>query len=228
MAGALATLILGFSACQKDAKPRTPSVRVKSVPADQLCVTHGAIAAKDDRLRIEEPVVRAVAPASRGDAAAIKFTYGGPSEESELLASGQLRRQLGLKLRAEDGCNLIYVMWRIEPTPGLEVSVKRNPGKHTHAECGANGYTKVKAKRNRKGPALATGDTHTLQAELRGDELLAWVDKKLVWSGRLGDAAEGMSGPAGVRTDNVIADLDLMVAPGTATACPADDHDDDD
>jgi len=226
LVGGFVTLVLGYSACQKDAKPRTPSVRVKSVPVEQLCVTHGAIGTQNERLRIEDATVRAVAPASRGDAAAVKFTYGGPTEESVMLASGQLRRQIGLKLRAEDGCNLVYVMWRLEPEPGLEVSVKRNPGKHTHAECGANGYTKVKAKRNRKVAALAPGDTHQLQAEIRGDELLAWVDGKLMWSGVLGAGAAAMSGPAGVRTDNVIADLDLMVAPGPATVCPVEPADD--
>lgn len=227
IAGTLAALVLGYSACQKDARPRMPGVRVASVAADKLCVTHGAVGTQNQRLRVEEPVVRAVAPASRGDAAAIKFTYGGPTEESILLASGQLRRQIGLKLRAEDGCNLVYVMWRMEPEPGLEVSIKRNPGKHTHAECGANGYAKVKAKRNRKVPPLVAGDTHTLHAEIRGDELLAWVDNKLMWSGRLGSAVDGLQGPAGFRTDNAIADLDLLVAPGTATACPAGDPDDD-
>ena len=34
------------------------------------------------------------------------------------------------KLRAEDACNLVYVMWRIEPQSRLVVSVKRNPGQH--------------------------------------------------------------------------------------------------
>ena len=28
------------------------------------------------------------------------------------------RRQVGLKLRARDGCNVVYVMWRIEPKAG--------------------------------------------------------------------------------------------------------------
>lgn len=230
IAAGLASLVVGYSACQKDAKPRRPAVGVKATPQEALCVTHGSLGTENGHLRIEDPTVRAVAPAARGDAAALKFTYGGPSEESVLLASGQLRRQLGLKLRAEDGCNLIYVMWRIEPEPGLEVSIKRNPGKHAHAECGAKGYTKVKAKRNRKVPALVAGDTHTLHAEIRGDELLAWVDNKLMWSGPLGDGAADMTGPPGLRTDNVAADLDLLVAPAVTKelpACPGDEGDDD-
>lgn len=220
IAGGIAALVLGYSACQKDAKPRVPRIKVNPAPEAALCVTHGEVATAAGHLRIDQPTVRAVAPASRGDAAALRFTYDGPSEDAALLASGQLRRQLGLKLRAADGCNLVYVMWRLEPEPGLEVSIKRNPGKTTHAECGADGYTKVKPKRNRKVPKLEPGAAHTLQAEIRGDELLAWVDNRLMWSGRLGAAAEGMTGPAGLRTDNIAADLDLLVASGPATPCP--------
>ncbi len=228
--GGFVMAVLGYSACQKDAKPRMPGVKVKAAAEDALCVTHGKLGTADGHLRIDDPSVRAVAPASRGDAAALKFTYDGPSEEATLLASGQLRRQLGLKLRAEDGCNLVYVMWRLEPEPGLEVSVKANPGKHTHAECGAGGYTKVKSKRNRKVPKLEPGASHTLHAEIRGDELLAWVDNRLMWTGRLPAAAAALTGPAGLRTDNIATDLSLLVAPGTfknPPACPGDESDDD-
>ncbi len=227
IAGGIAALVLGYSACQKDAKPRVPRVKVNPAPEAALCVTHGEVATADGHLTVDNPTVRAVAPASRGDAAALRFTYTGASQESALLASGQLRRQLGLKLHAEDGCNLVYVMWRIEPEPGIEVSIKRNPGKHTHAECGTDGYTKVKPKRNRKVPVLEPGAAHTLQAEIRGDELLAWVDNRLMWTGRLGAAAEGLAGPAGFRSDNVAANLDLMIASGASTPCPVREADDD-
>ena len=36
-------------------------------------------------------------------------------------------------------------------------------------------------------PALEVGKTHTLRAEIVGDELLAWIDGKLLWQGRLPD-----------------------------------------
>jgi hypothetical protein len=50
------------------------------------------------------------------------------------LASGELRRQIGLKLQAEDTCNLIYAIWHIEPDAMVAVSVKRNAGMHTHEQ----------------------------------------------------------------------------------------------
>ena len=38
-------------------------------------------------------------------------------------------------------------------------------------------------------PAFEYGKTHTLRAEIVGDELFAWIDGKLLWQGRLPEAA---------------------------------------
>jgi hypothetical protein len=58
-------------------------------------------------------------------------------------------------LRAEDACNLVYLMWRIEPESRLVVSVKRNPGQHASAECGNRGYQNVKPRYSAPIPSLA-------------------------------------------------------------------------
>jgi hypothetical protein len=42
-----------------------------------------------------------------------------------------------------------------------------------------------------------------LRASIRGDELRAWIDDRLVWQGALPEAARELAGPAGLRTDNV-------------------------
>ena len=56
------------------------------------------------RLAIETPSSRAIIQAGTGNAAdqiaEIQFQYLGPSQDSRPLASGELRRQIGLKLRA--------------------------------------------------------------------------------------------------------------------------------
>ncbi|MEO6772928.1 MAG: hypothetical protein ABI467_07880 [Kofleriaceae bacterium] len=196
---------------------RDPSIAI--APAGELCVTRGAI----EQAAITEPTVRAFAPTSAGDAAQLAFTFRGDAPTARALANGQDRRQVGLKLRAQDGCNVVYVMWRLDPRPKLEVSVKRNAGKRTHEECGADGYTKVKpSHRAAPVPALVAGASHTLRAEIVGDELFAWIDGALAWQGRLPDEARALVGPAGLRTDNLeLADLELSAAPhaGTATAC---------
>src|SRR5256885_9993254 len=97
------------------------------------CVPRGRIAPGG---RVSVPKMRAVLPASDGNSAELRFTYFGPSEPEEPLASGLPRRQIGLKLRAQDPCNLVYVMWRIHPEARMVVSVKRNPGKHASRDCG--------------------------------------------------------------------------------------------
>src|SRR5262249_21498892 len=157
--------------------------KMAAVAHSNLCVTKGSVSAADGLLRVATPTTRAVAPGAVGDSAGLRFTYHGQTDEVRPLASGQIRHQLGLKLRAADGCNLVYVMWRMEPKPFIEVSVKRNPGKHTHAECGANGYTKVKPARSKPVPGFDEGVSHTLEAAIDGDTLVAKVDGDVVWEG---------------------------------------------
>jgi hypothetical protein len=130
--------------------------------------------------------------------------------------------QFGLKLRAADACNLIYVMWRVQPESKLVVSVKSNPGAHRSAECGNHGYQNIKPQSSAPVPAVAPGQMHTLRAIVTGSELQAWVDGRPVWRAQLGAVAGAMSGPAGVRSDDARLEFELAVdqAPAAAGALP--------
>lgn len=219
-----AVLALGcFAACSGN---KTEAAPTKLEVTDGLCVTKGAAALGR---KVTEPTVRAVAIGSEGNIATLTFTFRGDSDKIRELASGQARRQLGLKLRAQNGCNLVYVMWRLDPKPMLEVSVKHNAGKRSHEECGANGYTKVKAEKSLPVPELGAGDTHVLRAEILGDELRATIDKKLVWRGTLPDSARALAGPSGFRSDNLTYDLvafDARKGAAQATAKCSAEHGD--
>lgn len=194
-----------------------PERTVKLVPiTDTLCVTKGA--AKVGATVIE-PTMRAVALGSRGDGAALELVYRGDTEATRELASGAARRQVGLKLRAQDSCNVVYVMWRLDPKPMLEVSIKLNPGKSMHAECGAEGYTKIRPTKSWPVPVLAAGDKHVLRAAINGDDLTAWIDERVAWRGTLPAAVRTLVGPAGIRSDNLSFDLVGFSAPA---ADPAD------
>lgn len=210
----LALVATGCGSKTLDAAPAAAR-ELHPIAHEQLCVTKGAI----DRGAVTEPTMRAFARGSDGDAAQLRFTFRGDSDTGRQLASGQLRRQLGLKLRAQDGCNVVYVMWRLDPRPELEVSIKSNPGKRTHAECGAEGYTKVRPVAKVAAPEV--GKTYTLRAEITGDELTAWIDGKVAWHGTLPDAARDLRGPAGLRSDNVRFDLDELAAPASTREGPA-------
>lgn len=201
-----------------------PQRAVSPVGGTSLCVTKGAIANKS----ITEPTVRAFALGTSGDAAQLTFTYANDSSEERALESGQLRRQVGLKLRAQNSCNVVYVMWRIAPKPGLQVQVKHNPGKVRGAECGTDGYVKVKPATKLSVPVLVIGTTHVLRAEIVGDELNAWIDGTLAWHGELPAVAHEIAGPAGLRSDNVHLDgLELAAARGDTPGLACKQHETD-
>jgi hypothetical protein len=217
----LATGALAAALALSTAAHAAPPPALSAVNPRSLCPTRGQVAHTKEGYRVLGPKVRAIAAGSTGDIAELRFVYLGASAEGARLASGQLRRQLGLKLRAADGCNLVYVMWRIEPTPGIEISIKRNPGERTHAECGADGYTKV--AHVAEVPTLrvsAKRVEHVLRARISGEVLDVSVDGRRVWRGALGDGLRGLAGPAGVRSDNVAFDFELRAeraASGAAT-----------
>ena len=212
-----------------------PDEALTAVELKRMKVTQGKLESlPNGRLVIEEPKVRAVASgpsrevptvqalkarASRSPEAVearvaeLRFTYLGATREQKPLASGEMRRQVGLKLRARDGCNVVYVMWRIEPKPGLVVSVKSNPGMHRSDDCGNGGYQTVKPRTKARVPELEAGDRHTLRAELQGATLTVRVDGEPVWQGALPAEALSFDGPVGLRTDNGRFQVELLSAP---------------
>jgi len=216
------------------------------VTPDTLCVTRGRLAGAANRsppgvgasdlsqFSVEVPTFRAVAPGHAGDAANIKMIVHGTTQQERALSSGEMRRQIGLKLRATDGCNLVYVMWRLEPKPKLVVSVKSNPGMRTAKECGAGGYTNVKPWRSSPPPTmlpmLDDGLEHVLDARISGDTLYAWVDGQLAWEGTLPARARDLTGLAGVRSDNLSFDItgfsvDARTGDAVAPKCLSDESD---
>ncbi len=216
-AGSLAAIVglgcaVGLSSAREAARRRTksappdparPQLALQSIAPSSLCITSGELAGA----RVEVPTFRAVAPGHGGDAASLSFVVRGQSETTRPLASGYERRQLGLKLRANDGCNLVYVMWRLDPKPKLEVSIKRNAGARSNRECGARGYTRIKPTQRGALPMLEYGTRYELRAEIDGDSLIAWVDDRVMWRGKLPAEARKLAGPAGLRSDNLMFEL---------------------
>ena len=194
------------------AHPQSLGKRIP-VSRDNLCVTEGSIdKATDTRLLVNVPKMRAYVNSWTSPAVEAHFTYLGPTAQESRLGSGQVRRQFGLKLRAQDPCNLVYAMWRIEPESKLVVSLKRNPTQHTSAECGNQGYQNIKPQRFSPVPLLRPGDAHTLRAEMNGEELRVFADDREVWEGSVGADAASLEGPVGIRSDNARLELDLKAS----------------
>ena len=195
---------------------------LNAVSRTDLCVTQGSVEpASGRRLSVKAPKLRAYVNQPSAEASEIRFTYLGATSSEARLDSGESRRQFGLKLRAEDACNLVYVMWRIEPQSRLVVSLKRNPGQHASAECGNRGYQNLKPRYSAPIPALASGQSHRLRAELQGGELSATIDDRIAWQSALGAAAAGLQGPAGIRSDNAQLLFELAVSATTVSSAAA-------
>lgn len=195
---------------------------------DKLCVTKGSIEQEGSGLQVTVPEMRAVVVYPTRPAAEARVTYLGPTAQDKPLRSGEIRRQFGLKLRAANGCNLIYATWRIEPKSELVISTKLNPGKSTSAECGTHGYQNLKPTHASKAPRLKEGEAHTLRGEIEGSTLRVYIDNKLAWEGLLNAEAQKLEGPSGVRSDNGRFAFEFFASEpvhGETTPCHADSGD---
>jgi hypothetical protein len=186
-----------------------------------LCVTEGTVdSSPGGELSVKTPKMRAYVNASTAQVVEARFTYLGSTGNEARLGSGELRRQFGLKLRAQDPCNLVYAMWRIEPESKLVVSVKMNPGQRTSSECGNRGYRNIKPLRSKSVPMLTPGDAHVLRGELQGAQMKVYVDNALVWEGSVGSDAVAFDGPVGIRSDNARLQMQLLTAFRQQTSSP--------
>jgi hypothetical protein len=178
----------------------------------ELEVTEGQIAraGRNAMLRTNDPGMRATERdgGRHHTGARLWFRYLGESVITEPLGSGAIRRQIGVKLRSADPCNLIYVMWHQYPDNVIEVSVKRNPGQTTSAQCGNRGYTEL--AEITLGPGDGTDDhsPHVLAVRTRRTDtgaiaIRVFKDGALLRRVRLSPGlAAGLKGPIGVRSDN--------------------------
>lgn len=204
---AIAILGVVASSRSRDSEPR-----MTTVARAMLCVTEGSLdEIAGQRLSVNVPKMRAYVNRQTEQLIEARFTYRGPTGKESPLGSGAMRRQFGLKLRAQDPCNLVYVMWRIEPKSEIVVSVKTNLGQHTSAECGNRGYRNIRPARKSPVPELRPGDRHALRAEINGENLRAFVDDSVVWEGALASDAVHLDGPVGIRSDNANVEFQLRV-----------------
>jgi hypothetical protein len=186
-----------------------------SVFRADLCVTEGTIAElpASHRLIVDSPKMRAYVNSVPVQSIEARFTYLGATTHDNPLASGAMRRQFGLKLRAQDACNLVYAMWRIEPENKLVVSIKENPGQHSSNECGNRGYRNIKPQRSAPTPKLRPGDAHTLRADLTPSAMNIYIDETLAWQGRLSADVPKWDDRVGVRSDNTRVQFELSTGP---------------
>ena len=190
----------------------TAAGRFTLIHKSDLNVTEGTISSAGPHalLRTRDPAMRAdlLDGGHHATAARLWFRYLGESTTTKPLGSGQIRRQIGLKLRSSDPCNLLYVMWHAYPDDAIEVQVKRNPGESTSSECGNHGYTTVATIQLRSGDGTGDHTAHRLEAHTRRTAngalaLRVYTDGTLLRRFRLSHSlTAGLNGPIGIRSDN--------------------------
>ena len=161
----------------------------------QLVVTNGKILPLSI-YEVETPSSRADILDHNPNNLELTVKYLGPTTVKSPNADGSIQEQVGMKLRSQDNCNLVYVMRRINPNPSVSVSIKSNPGVST--TCGDKGYLMVKSI-----PVLppALNSTFVISAQFdKDDEIMTLkLDGRVLW---MGDVPSVNKGTAGVRTDN--------------------------
>lgn len=192
--------------------------RMEPVAASKFCTTDGKVGRSGNGIHVDVGAMRGVLTSDRSKSAEVDFTYRGPSKDVQALASGELRRQVGVKLKAQDSCNVVYAMWHIAPDSGVFVLVKRNPGKSSHEECKDGGYITPTPTETHPVAAVAVGVPHTLRADIIGQRMRVTADGALAWEGALPAAANEFDGPPGVRTDNGTFDFQLQLPNGAKSA----------
>ena len=202
---------IGFAVIRSEASPPSPTKKMLPIGTAKLCVTEGAVTrGPGEQLTIDVPKMRAFVTEETAQTAEAHFTYLGETAQTAALGSGAIRQQFGLKLRAQDACNLVYAMWRFTPKNEVVVSVKTNPGMHESSQCGNKGYTNVKASHSSPAPEVKKGSKHILYTELNGPKMTVTADSKVVWEGTVDPAALAFNGPVGIRSDNVHIELELF------------------
>lgn len=202
MAAAISTL--APSLCSR-------TVPLQAIGRADLNVTDGAVMSSHGRLLVDVPEMRAALRMPGTQRVELRFTYLGPTEQVSKLADGEVRRQLGLKLRGQDPCNLVYAMWRLAPKPDLIVSRKRNRGMRSSSQCRDGGYLTLKPQKWSPVPEVRPGSSHVLRAEIMEQELRIRVDDEPVWQGTLPSEPPPFDGYAGIRSDNVRLEFDILV-----------------
>jgi hypothetical protein len=174
-----------------------------------LRVSLGTISqTKSGYLTVVGPKERAVRTSGMHSEALLQFRYRGPSEKTAPLDSGAVIQQIGLKMRAMNTCNLLYIMWRIKPTEEIYIAIKRNPGKLTYEDCHANGYVVLdRVPLKPLGITATTQTTHRLGASVTetagryAGEVT--IDGRRIWSrGIDAKLISHINGPVGIRSDN--------------------------
>lgn len=182
-----------------------------AAPKPSLLSSVGILKATDGAYQTESNELRARQDGAGGKKIEVAFTYNGYSDTIKKLGSGIVRHQFGIWVNAENQCNLIYAMVRVDKAPVVSVQQKFNPGKSTHEGCKNNGYRTLKPSLTNVLPikTLPVGSTVKLRGEITDNRFSVFIDDILVWRGDV-EVSKDPAAYAGVRSDNVKLGIQML------------------
>jgi len=190
------------------AKPKKEFV---PLTLNKFKVTKGKISStQSGKLFISSTAVRAVSGTATPQEVILRFRYLGPTKKMHSLASGKERHQIGLKIEAENACNLLYVMYRISPKPALALQLKLNPYESRSRQCSNDGYSTLASETLTT--AMLDSRTDEIYVRREGARLSAGLDGETLISIELPVGARELRGKLGLRSDNGIFEAELLHA----------------
>ena len=177
----------------------------KQAPVNALDINSGdAEQLANNLYQTKSSTFRTAIKNNASDSLHVFFDYLGPTVQIATLGSGLIRFQFGIYLRAQNQCNLLYVMLHIDTPNSIEVERKSNPGMSTHEECANNGYTTLKPSLTHALPHdITAGNGVDFDTQIDSNVLSVFIDGTLVWQGDIPEDTAGENTSAGIRSDNV-------------------------
>ena len=196
---------LGLQGCQAPTQnaPKRETQQASScvqLEKTSLCATSGSYEVAKGMMETSSVQTRGLLTTTSQQGISLLFSYKGPPEEVKAFRSGLKRQQIGVKVKAQDSCNLIYVMWRFGEKDSIVVSRKLNPGQHSHKECLNHGYKTIATLPAPK--IIREGEFHRLNVSIDKNQLKVMADGENLWQGILEEELSQLQGPLGIRTDN--------------------------
>ncbi len=196
--------LLPYATSQEDTSQKQKQTK-QSVT---FVVTKGDVAAAGaEKYRVTSDQLRLRVEDTTGDAISVRFHYQGLGKNPAVaMGSGLTRHQFGVFLLAENQCNMLYVMLRLDSKNQATIAVqgKRNPEQALHLVCQNHGYETIKPAFTTPIGELKPDSSIDLTAKVNASGMLVVeVDKKMVWQGSVAELRLPKNGYSGIRTDNV-------------------------
>jgi hypothetical protein len=192
---------------------------IRVVPPRELCVTSGRLhPMSDGRWFSTRPTLRATAPPSAGQHAAVTFRYLGSAEKGGADAS---RQQLGLELLSRDSCNSIHVTWRLDEPAFVVAFVKSNPDFTRDSYCAERGARNLRPFWKVAVEPPEAGSVQELSAVLERGLLEVRIDRLPVLRAVTAGYDVPAFGRSGLRADNVDFELIRFEADVPETRAPS-------